>query len=110
MMRKIILFIAIFLIALALASCGSLSEDITPPPGSEMPTAPPTEPASSEQLVFPVLPPDPARGAPLYAEKCAPCHGSTGLGDGPDAADYLILYPPLAALNLLERPHLQIGI
>ena len=64
-----------------------------------MPTAPPTEPASSEQLVFPVLPPDPERGAPLYTEKCAPCHGLTGLGDGPDASE---LPNPVPAIGSIE--------
>ncbi|MDH0628451.1 FTR1 family protein [Pseudomonas mosselii] len=31
----------------------------------------------------PVITPDPARGAALYAQNCAICHGDTGLGDGP---------------------------
>jgi len=31
----------------------------------------------------PVITPDPARGAPLYAQQCSVCHGDTGAGDGP---------------------------
>lgn len=31
----------------------------------------------------PVITPDPARGAPLYAQHCSVCHGETGAGDGP---------------------------
>lgn len=31
----------------------------------------------------PVITPDPARGAALYAQNCSICHGDTGLGDGP---------------------------
>jgi high-affinity iron transporter len=31
----------------------------------------------------PVITPDPARGAPLYAQHCSVCHGDTGAGDGP---------------------------
>lgn len=31
----------------------------------------------------PRLSPEPARGAPLYAQHCAGCHGQTGAGDGP---------------------------
>lgn len=31
----------------------------------------------------PVITPDPARGASLYAQNCSICHGDTGLGDGP---------------------------
>ena len=37
--------------------------------------------------VAPVAPPDLQRGASLYSEKCAGCHGVTGLADGPDAKD-----------------------
>lgn len=33
----------------------------------------------------PSAPPDLARGAALYAEQCASCHGATGAGDGPSA-------------------------
>lgn len=99
MIRKLLpRALAPLLLMLALTGCISLSEDITPPPGSEAPTAPPATPAA-EQLVFPVLPPDPARGASLYTEKCAPCHGSTGLGDGPDASG---LPNPVAAIGSIE--------
>ncbi|WP_261942223.1 MULTISPECIES: FTR1 family protein [Pseudomonas] len=31
----------------------------------------------------PVITPDPARGASLYAQNCSICHGDTGAGDGP---------------------------
>ncbi|MCI3943098.1 cystathionine gamma-synthase [Pseudomonas syringae] len=31
----------------------------------------------------PAITPDPARGAPLYAQHCSVCHGDTGVGDGP---------------------------
>ncbi|RMM54246.1 FTR1 family protein [Pseudomonas corrugata] len=31
----------------------------------------------------PVITPDPARGAPLYAQNCSVCHGDSGAGDGP---------------------------
>jgi len=31
----------------------------------------------------PAITPDPARGAPLYAQHCSVCHGDTGTGDGP---------------------------
>ncbi|MBX8512210.1 cytochrome c/FTR1 family iron permease [Pseudomonas cichorii] len=30
----------------------------------------------------PIITPDPARGAPLYAQNCSVCHGDTGAGDG----------------------------
>ncbi|POR64929.1 cytochrome c/FTR1 family iron permease [Pseudomonas syringae] len=31
----------------------------------------------------PTITPDPARGAPLYAQHCSVCHGDSGAGDGP---------------------------
>lgn len=37
--------------------------------------------------IFPLVPPDPAAGGEIYAEKCAPCHGERGLGDGSNAAN-----------------------
>lgn len=72
------------LLLLSLTACVSLAEDITPPPGYQAPTAVQSTPTSPAP-VYPMLPPDPERGEPLYAEKCAPCHGDIGLGDGPDA-------------------------
>jgi high-affinity iron transporter len=35
---------------------------------------------------LPAAPPDPARGAALYAQACATCHGADGHGDGPAGA------------------------
>ena len=39
--------------------------------------------AAYEVSQAPVITPDPTRGAPLYAQQCAVCHGDAGLGDGP---------------------------
>ncbi|MDP1601156.1 cytochrome c/FTR1 family iron permease [Phenylobacterium sp.] len=44
--------------------------------------------------------PDLKRGAALYAEQCASCHGVTGHGDGPDAAQ---LNPPPIAFADIDR-------
>ena len=85
------LIILPLLLLLSLTACMSLAEDITPPPGmagaqppqnnlESRPTSTPLGPVS------PQAPPDPNNGAPIYAEKCTPCHGETGLGDGPDTA------------------------
>ena len=38
-------------------------------------------------VAFPAKAPDPERGAALYATLCATCHGATGAGDGPAAAE-----------------------
>lgn len=79
---------ALVLIALAalfiLSGCQiSLAGDVTPPPGYRPPSP---APQSTQPAVMPVVPPDPGQGAALYAEKCAPCHGVTGMGDGSQAA------------------------
>ena len=48
----------------------------------------------------PSFPPDLARGAALYAEQCAVCHGVTGRADGPGAEG---LDPPAIAFADVER-------
>jgi high-affinity iron transporter len=45
---------------------------------------------------LPATPPDPARGASLYAHSCASCHGAEGRGDGPAGAG---LDPPPSNLT-----------
>lgn len=69
--------ILLTLAALLLSSCISLAEDVTPPPNYVAPTPRPTA-----APVWPENAPSAASGAPIFAEKCAPCHGETGLGDG----------------------------
>ncbi|VVM82308.1 cytochrome c/FTR1 family iron permease [Pseudomonas fluorescens] len=44
----------------------------------------------------PIITPDPARGAPLYAQHCSVCHGDAGAGDGPAGVG---LTPPPANLR-----------
>lgn len=66
-----------------LTGCISLAEDITPPPNYVPPTPPPTLAAD----LFPASAPDVESGAAIYAQKCAPCHGPTGQGDGAQAAN-----------------------
>ncbi len=69
-----------FLIVLAglLTACNfTLAEDVTPPPGYIAPTPLPTLGA-----LYPAQVPSVENGAAIYVEKCAPCHGATGLGDG----------------------------
>lgn len=48
------------------------------------PTPPPYDP---ETVPPPAQMPLATYGAALYPENCAPCHGETGLGDGPTAVD-----------------------
>lgn len=48
----------------------------------------------------PAITPDPARGAPLFAQQCSVCHGDSGVGDGPAG---LGLEPPPANLRDAAR-------
>lgn len=64
------------IIALLLAACGGLAGEpqvvATLPP----PTSPPAD------VGFPETPPDLARGAQIFQQRCAECHGVGGRGDG----------------------------
>lgn len=65
-------------ITLFLTACTfTLAADVTPPPNYVPPTAQPTMGA-----LYPASAPDIHNGAKIYVEKCLPCHGDTGLGDG----------------------------
>ena len=57
-------------------------------------------PTSFYASTQPYAAPSIARGAPLYAENCAVCHGATGRGDGPLAGKL-----PIRPADLTE-PHL----
>lgn len=82
MKKTTLIFVFISLaLALGFSACSfSLAQDVTPPPGYQPPVY--TEP---EQLVgnYPESAPNPALGQAIYQEKCEPCHGEAGLGDGP---------------------------
>jgi hypothetical protein len=80
-----------FLALVFLSACSfSLAEDITPPPGAEQVNLPGTQSPPSVEMVYPLVPPNPINGQAIYAEKCAPCHGATGQGDGPKARQQLV--------------------
>lgn len=88
-------YIFLTVLALSLAACNfSLAADVTPPPGYVSPTPPATL-----GPLFPAHAPDIANGEKIYAEKCAACHGETGMGDGPQSKDLPV---SVAALGLAE--------
>jgi mono/diheme cytochrome c family protein len=98
-MKKLLQTVLYFCLVLILSACSfSLAEDITPPPNlqQQQPPAGQAQPAAVSANTFPSLPPNPANGQAIYTENCAPCHGDTGLGDGPQAAQ---LPNPPAALG-----------
>jgi mono/diheme cytochrome c family protein len=98
---KTLLTIILSYILLAVTGCISLAEDITPPPGSEL-SPPPVETLEVQptpilgENIFPTNLPDPNQGASIYIDKCAPCHGESGKGDGPDSS---MLENPVPALG-----------
>lgn len=94
MKRSIIAAAAVLLFLL---SACSLAEDITPPPGYQAPTA------SAVETVYPIVPPDTANGAAIFAEKCAPCHGDSGRGNGSMASNLSVEVPAIG------RPEVALG-
>lgn len=93
---RVILFAA--LLSLTLSACISLAEDVTPPPDYTPPAPVPTLGA-----LFPAAAPDAVNGAAIYAEKCAPCHGPTGQGDGPQASVLSVAVPALGQPEVARR-------
>lgn len=84
--------------ATLLAACNfTLAADVTPPPGYIPPT-----PAPTLGPLYPASAPDIENGKLIYAEKCAPCHGNTGLGDGADGKQLPVT---VAAFALPETAH-----
>ncbi|MBN2115171.1 MAG: c-type cytochrome [Anaerolineales bacterium] len=68
----------IVILTILLSACNfTLAEDVTPPPGYIPPTPMPTL-----GPLFPAQAPGTQNGSLIYAEKCAACHGATGMGDG----------------------------
>ncbi len=103
-LKRTLLALIPLLLVVLLSGCMSLAEDITPPPGAQVPvtsrnTPTPRPTATPVSLVYPEFQPDPNNGALIYAEKCASCHGDTGQGDGINAA---ILEDPIPALGTVE--------
>ena len=104
MISKTHLALVFILVVLISTGCDylSLADDIAPPPGSELPASSPTQTILTGQL-YPLVPPDPAAGEALYLESCAPCHGKSGRGDGPQASNLPIAVKPLASPNVYRQ-------
>ncbi|HSR20946.1 MAG TPA: cytochrome c [Anaerolineales bacterium] len=84
---------------LLLMGCNlTLAEDIQPPsdyvPPTPMPTLGPLYPASA---------PDVQKGAAIFAERCTPCHGATGLGDGPQSMQLPVAVPGIGLPEVAHR-------
>lgn len=91
--------IVLVIAATLLAACNfTLAEDVTPPPNYVPPT-----PAATMGPLFPPAAPDVEAGAAIFAEKCAPCHGATGQGDGPQGAQLPVSVPALGVPAVAEK-------
>jgi mono/diheme cytochrome c family protein len=87
-------------LAVVLSACSfSLAADITPPPGSEQQPIQQATEAVLTSSVYPIVPPNLQNGAKIYNQECAQCHGTLGLGDGPQAAQLSV---PVATLGLSD--------
>ena len=90
------LFLLSTLVLLFSACDLSLAADVTPPPDQiQEPVVQGGLDAPSE-LLYPLVPPDLSKGAAIYTDKCAPCHGAEGFGDGPRSVG---LPNPVAAIG-----------
>lgn len=80
---RFVLIIFSLTLVLGVSACSlSLAQDVTPPPGYQPPVYEEPEVLTG---AFPASAPNPANGEVIYQEKCLPCHGDTGLGDGPES-------------------------
>ncbi len=97
---KSLRFVFFMILCLLMTACSfSLAGDVTPPPGADVSAAIPTQLDRINSNVYPLVPPDPTSGKTIYAEKCAPCHGFSGKGDGERANQ---LPNPVTALSSLD--------
>jgi len=84
-------------LVLLLSACDlSLAADVTPPPDQIQEPAVQGGLDSPSELLYPLVPPDPSKGAAIFTDKCAPCHGADGFGDGPRSVG---LPNPVAAIG-----------
>ncbi len=83
-------FLVLAILSVLLAGCDfSLAGDVTPPPNSVV-----SAETTAMPIEAPTVPADLSAGADIYATRCAPCHGVTGLGDGEQAGQ--LPFPPPA--------------
>src|SRR3990172_6163301 len=92
-------YAVIVVLAFLVSACNfTLAEDVTPPPNYVAPT-----PAATLGPLFPAPAPSTENGAMIFAEKCAPCHGGTGLGDGEQGIQLGVTVPAFG-LPEIARP------
>ncbi|MDQ2693016.1 MAG: c-type cytochrome [Chloroflexota bacterium] len=92
-------FLALVSLAFLLAACNfTMAADVTPPPDYVPPT-----PAATLGPLYPAQAPSTENGALIFVEKCAACHGDTGLGDGEQGIQLGVTVPAFG-LPEIARP------
>ncbi len=92
----------LLLFSFLLTGCSfSLAADVTPPPDYRPPVE--AQPEATTGPLYPIVPPDPANGAPIYTEKCAPCHGNTGTGGGERSAQLPTPPPAIGSAEVARQ-------
>ncbi len=85
--------------AVFLSACNiTLAADVTPPPSYKTPTPLPTLGPS-----YPSSAPDISNGKAIYLEKCAPCHGERGLGDGEQGKQLPVSVIPIGLPEIARK-------
>lgn len=101
---KSLRYLPLLFLSLLLSACNfTLAADITPPANYQPPAPVQTQPAAISGPLYPLAPPDPAAGESIYTEKCAPCHGPSGMGDGPRSAQLPNPVPPIGSPDLARQ-------
>ena len=95
-MKRMRAFLPLILTIFISACSFSLASEITPPPGAKQPAIQASTQEAQTGPIYPLVSPDPALGAANFAEKCAPCHGEAGRGDGPSASELPV---PMGAIG-----------
>jgi len=105
--KNIVKYIALVVMlfgALWLSGCNfTLAADVTPPPGYQQQPAETVQAEVTPTPIYPLVPPDPVAGKAIYAEKCAPCHGESGLGDGSLSMNLPSPVPPIGTGELARQ-------
>lgn len=96
---RFVIISALAVLAFSLSACNfTLAQDVTPPANYVPPT-----PAATLGPLFPAQVPSTENGALIFAEKCAACHGETGMGDGEQGIQLNVTVPAFG-LPEIARP------
>lgn len=90
---KLVLVVSFMLIT---GCTGPMIQDIAPP-RSVQSTPLAVSSVFGVADISPLLPPDPDAGEAIFMNECAPCHGDSGMGDGPRAEKLPVIPPPVGS-------------